>query len=207
MTEKKRSYNLYSFALSVLVLIAVLVNAPNIFIYTYLIYNSILILIALRIKDFNIVALGILMICPYYLEQVLFNLGLVSLKSSDDDRLIQNSIIFGIQASINLLPLYPLVKRMEIQSKLWPSVKIRATPADEVFPWLQLCLISLSFFCLIENYLRNGLNYQVQFFYDIFDITGYIVFSITTAIMSFMTIDSYKNHRLSILPTLRNKQT
>lgn len=202
-----QQYNLnpYMLAMSFLVLLAVLTNAPNPFIYTYLIFNTTLVIVSLRIKDFNTFVLGLMILLPYYLEQIIFNLGIISLSSSIENRLYQNSIIFGVQFLINLVVLFPIVKRIELQEKYWPKSKPELSVGDQIFPWLILLSCIKCFTALVENYFRNGLGYDIQFFYSIFDITGFINLSITTTILAALVYDNYKNSKYRTLPKLTKK--
>ncbi|CCQ11455.1 hypothetical protein PALB_23520 [Pseudoalteromonas luteoviolacea B = ATCC 29581] len=204
LSTKSHSFML---AMSVVILLAVLTNAPNPFIYAYLAYNTFLVIAALKFKDFNTFVLGTLILSPYFLEQIIFNFGFISLSSTEENRLYQNSLIFGVQLIINLIVLYPIVKRYELQEKYWPSSKVKMSLGDQIFPWLILLSTVKCFTALVENYFRNGLGYNIQFFYSIFDITGFINLSITTAVMTTLVFESYTDFKLSKIPRILKKKS
>lgn len=105
----------------------------------YIIYVLIVLtvfILGARLKDVNICALSLLAVVPFTLETAVFSSGLISLDSSDkDQRLLQNTLIFGTHFLIALMVVFPLTYRVEITKKAIPKIKKHATPLP-----MQLCL-------------------------------------------------------------------
>ncbi|PAY01514.1 hypothetical protein CKO50_10220 [Pseudoalteromonas sp. HM-SA03] len=160
----------------------------------------------LRLKDVNICILCILCLTPFVLETLVFSTGLISLSSSPENRLFQNSLIFGIHLIIELIVLAPLTYRTELTKKLFPRYKIKYTFADNIFPWLAILGALFTFATIVENYLRNGKGYDVTFFFYSSDIAGYILYSAKCGIMIALTALTYKEEYDYALPSLRKKR-
>ncbi|TMP37816.1 hypothetical protein CWB98_09090 [Pseudoalteromonas rubra] len=146
-----------------------------------------------RIKDINVCFLAIIAIMPVLYENIIFTSGLISLDSTDDNRLLQNSIIFGAHLVKELLILVPLTYRVELTKKLFPKHKIRYTFADSILPWLCIITAAMSFFALIENYFRNAKGYDITFFFYAFEITGYLNYSAVCGILVVLAFLTYRD--------------
>ncbi|QTH72497.1 hypothetical protein [Pseudoalteromonas xiamenensis] len=182
-----------------------MLHLPFYFLRAYLGFVALVTLYAYKLGDKDTAFIGFLAFVPFFLEVLIFNLGLISLTSSDEDRLMQNTIIFGVQFVISLIALIPMVMRVELQQKIWKDYQPQLTLADTVFPWALLFSTIKVFCALIENYLRNGLGYKVQFFFSTYDITGYLMLSISASILGYMLYESHCEHKYKILPSLKPK--
>lgn len=192
-------------SVSCCVIFFALLQLPLFFLKFYTLFISIIIFAAFKLKDRDTAFIAILALIPFLLEMLVFDLGIVSLSSDDENRLFQNTLIFSVQFAISLIALVPMVLRVEIQSKIWPYYEPKMTLADSVFPYSLLVSSVIIFCALIENYLRNGLGHNIRFFYDIFDITGYFILSISATILTSMVIESHKEYKLKKLPSLKKR--
>lgn len=191
---------------TIVVVFFAFMHSPPIFLWVYLIYVLFIIVLSLRLNDKDTAFIGFIAFLPFFIEMVLFGFGLISTSSSDDNRLKQNTIIFGVQFVISLIALVPMVKRVELQRLIWRRYEPKMTLADQVFPWMLLFTSLKIFGALFENYLRNGLGYKVQFFYDTYDITGYLMLSITACILTYMLLEAYKDSKFNVTPSLKSKR-
>ncbi|MCG7561937.1 MULTISPECIES: hypothetical protein [Pseudoalteromonas] len=187
------------------VVIFIMQDATYVFILSCIAIISLVFLIGLRIKDINICVLAMMNLSSILIENLLFSTGLISLYSDEENRLLQNSIIFGLSMARELLILVLLTYRVEITKWLFPKHQIRATFADSIMPWLYLIGAAISFFALIENYFRNGKGYDITFFFYAFEITGYLIFSTICAMLVALTVISYKEAYELKVPTIKKR--
>ncbi|KZN43752.1 hypothetical protein [Pseudoalteromonas luteoviolacea] len=185
------------------VVIFIIQDATYFFFLAYISIVSLVFLIGHRLRDVNICSISFLAMMPVLFENIIFTTGLISLVSEPGDRLIQNSLIYGIHLVKELMILVPLTYRVEISKKLFPKHKIRYTFADSVLPWLCLISAAISFFALIENYMRNGKGYDITFFYYAFDVTGYLNYSMFCGVLVVLTFLSYKEAYDFKAPSIR----
>ncbi|WMN61121.1 hypothetical protein NI389_06970 [Pseudoalteromonas xiamenensis] len=203
MINLKSPDSILLLGVSACVLLFTFLHLPIFFLRFYVVFIFCIIICSLKFKDRDTTFISFIALIPVLLEMMIFDTGLISLKSSDEERLFQNTVIFGIQFLSNLAALIPMVLRVEFQTKIWPFYEPKLTIADNVFPYT-LLLSSIVIFCsLIENYLRNGLGYDIKFFYSIYDIVGYFVLSTNATILTYLTINSYKDERFKKLPSLK----
>ncbi|PCK31487.1 hypothetical protein CEX98_12510 [Pseudoalteromonas piscicida] len=159
-----------------------------------------------RLKDINICTLSILAVVPFTLETIVFSSGLISLESSKDQRLLQNTLIFGTHFIIGLLIIFPLTYRVEITKKLFPKLKSRYTFADAIMPWLAIFNVVMSFAALVENYFRNAKGANMTFFFYSFDVSGYLIYSANCLILLSLAAITYKEEYDYALPSIRKKR-
>lgn len=191
---------------TIMVVFFAIMHIPPVFLWVYLVYVSGIIILAFRLNDKDTAFISFIAFVPFFIEMVLFGFGLISTSSSDEDRLKQNTIIFGVQFIISLIALIPMVKRVELQKLIWRNYEPKLTLADQVFPWMLLFTSLKIFGALFENYLRNGLGYKIQFFFDTYDITGYLMLSITACILTFMLLETYSNAKFKNTPSLKSRK-
>ncbi|MGA4605242.1 hypothetical protein [Pseudoalteromonas maricaloris] len=175
----------------------------------YLIYLLIVLtvfILGARLKDINICALSLLAIVPFTLETAVFSSGLISLESSKDQRLLQNTLIFGAHFLIDLIIVFPLTYRVELTKKLFPKFKTRYTFADAIMPWLAIFSVCMSFAALVENYFRNAKGANLTFFFYSFDVSGYLIYSANCLILLILAAVTYKEAYDYALPSLRKKR-
>lgn len=201
---KLKAFEKLPLIVTIMVVFFVMMKSPAVFVWLYIVYISGIAILAYRLNDKDTAFISFIAFVPICLEMVLFGFGFISTSSSDEDRLKQNTIIFGVQFVISLIALIPMVKRVELQRFIWRNYEPKLTLADQVFPWM-LLLTSLKVFgALFENYLRNGLGYKIQIFFDTYDITGYLMLSITACILTFMLLESYSNSKFNTPPSLKS---
>ncbi|MFC0117943.1 hypothetical protein ACFFK7_08415 [Pseudoalteromonas xiamenensis] len=206
MTNLKSPDKLLLLGGSSCVLFFTFLQVPFLFLRLYVVFIFLIILFSIKFKDRDTTFIAIIAAIPVCLEMVIFNTGLVSLESTEEERLFQNTIIFGIQFLANLAALIPMVLRVEFQSKIWPFYEPKLTIADSVFPYTLLTSSVVIFCSLIENYLRNGLGYDIRFFYSIYDIVGYFVLCISATVLTYMTWNSYVDNKFRQLPSLKKSK-
>ncbi|MEJ6474363.1 hypothetical protein [Pseudoalteromonas piscicida] len=172
----------------------------------YLLIVSTVFILGARLKDINICTLSILAVVPFTLETIVFSSGLISLESSKDQRLLQNTLIFGTHFIIGLLIIFPLTYRVEITKKLFPKLKSRYTFADAIMPWLAIFNVVMSFAALVENYFRNAKGANMTFFFYSFDVSGYLIYSANCLILLSLAAITYKEEYDYALPSIRKKR-
>ncbi|KAF7772240.1 hypothetical protein PCIT_a2273 [Pseudoalteromonas citrea] len=205
MKSEKSLYRLLLIYAVSIVTLFILKDDPAVFTYSLFALGVLAFFLALRIGDVNIVTVIILVALSPLAEFIIFGFGLVDLRSSSGDRLIQNSIIFGIHLVIDVVVLIPMTYRVEISKKLFPIEKIKYNIADSLLPWVQLIGIFVSVFALVENYLRNAKGYDIALFFYSFSISGYIVYSFSAILITILLVMSYKNHYGFKTPTLLSR--
>ena len=176
------------------------------FFLLYLMSVSALFVVGARLKDINICTLALLVAIPFTVEVVIFSSGLVSLSSTENSRLVQNSIIFGIHFLINLTVVIPLTYRVEITKKLFPKSQVKFTFADQVLPWLAIFGVFISFAALVENYLRHAKGVNSTIFFYSFDVAGYIIYASNIGVLTVLTAIKYKEAYDYALPSLRKRR-
>ncbi|KAF7788735.1 hypothetical protein PRUB_a1785 [Pseudoalteromonas rubra] len=169
--------------------------------YVFSAYSLLLIglfIIGVRLREVNLCGLTGLALFPIVYENLLFTTGLISLTSETQNRLFQNSLIFGLHLIKELILLVLLIYRMEISKRLFPNRHIYYTFADTLLPWLCLLTAIFSFLALFENYLRNGRGYDITLFFYAFEITGYLFYSSVCGILLVLTLLTYQKRRLIV---------
>lgn len=206
----KKNFSLGDLLIPYAILAVGLLVLYDIRFHFYVIYGlivSTIFILGARLKDINICALSVLALVPFTLETAVFSSGLISLDSSDkDQRLLQNTLIFGTHFIISLLVIFPLTYRVEITKKLFPKLKTRYTFADAIMPWLAMLSIFMSFAALIENYFRNAKGVNMTFFFYSFDVSGYLIYSANCLTLLILAAITYKEEYDYALPSLRKKR-
>ncbi|MEC4088458.1 hypothetical protein [Pseudoalteromonas rubra] len=179
-------------------LILIILRDATFYVFSaYSLLLSGLFIIGVRLKDVNLCGLTGLALFPIIYENLLFSTGLISLTSETQNRLFQNSLIFGLHFIKELILLVLLIYRMEITKRLFPTRNIYYTFADTLLPWLCLLTAIFSFLALFENYLRNGRGYDITLFFYAFEVTGYLFYSSVCGILLVLTVITYQQQRLS----------
>ncbi|RJE76316.1 hypothetical protein BGP78_14765 [Pseudoalteromonas sp. MSK9-3] len=168
-------------------------------------FGLLVLFLSFRIEEVNIATIVTLTLLPTLIEFLIFGLGLVNLSSSHGDRLVQNSIIYGIHFAIDLFILVPLTYRVELSKKLFPIAKVKYTFADSMLPWVQIIAIVMTFSALIENYFRNAKGYDITFFFYSYSIVGYLKYSFAFGIITVLLGMAYKEYYGFKTPTLLSK--
>ena len=180
---------------------------PVVFSYIIITIGIVFILFSFKVKDFNIAILAmIILIIPTLSEFVIFGTGLISLDSNIENRLIQNSIIYGIHLFLNILFLAPITYRLELSKKLFPQLKIKYTFADAIFPWLQLISIFLTAAALIENYVRHTYSIDITFVFYSYSLIIFMIYSFSASTIGLLCYCTYKDSYLDKLPRLIQKR-
>lgn len=205
MKSEKNLYRLLLiYAVSIVIWVIVKDN-PLISISVLMAVGLLVLFLSIRIDEVNIATIVVLIFLPTLFEFLIFGLGLVDLSSSHGDRLVQNSIIYGIHFAIDLAVLVPLTYRVELSKKLFPVAKVKYTFADSMLPWVQIIAIAMSFFTLIENYFRNAKGYDITFFFYSYSIVGYLKYSFAVGIITVLLGMAYKEFYGFKTPTLLSK--
>ncbi|MBE0369575.1 hypothetical protein J8L98_05755 [Pseudoalteromonas sp. MMG013] len=207
MKSEKSLYRLLLIYAVSIVTLFIVKDDPAIFTYSLFALGVLALFLALRIGDVNIATIIVLVALSPLAELIIFGFGLVDLRSSDGDRLIQNSIIFGTHFVIDVIVLVPMTYRVEISKKLFPIAKIKYNIADSLLPWVQLIGIFVSVFALVENYLRNAKDYDIAFFFYSFSISGYIVYSFSAILITILLAMAYKDYYGFKTPTLLSRSS
>ncbi|WP_125778695.1 hypothetical protein [Pseudoalteromonas rubra] len=163
--------------------------------YVFSLYSLLLagiFVIGIKLRDFNLCGLAGLALFPIAYENLIFTTGLISLNSEQHNRLLQNSIIFGLHIVKEVILLVLLTYRVELSQRIFPTRRVYYTFADGLLLWLCLLTVIISFLALSENYLRNGLGYDITFFFYAFEITGYLFYASVCGTLSLLAFKSYQ---------------
>ncbi|KZN63244.1 hypothetical protein N473_17605 [Pseudoalteromonas luteoviolacea CPMOR-1] len=132
------------------------------------------------------------------IEFILFGTGLIDLGAPDDNYLIVGTKIFGIQLLINLFAIVLFIFRVQVSRFFSRSGKIILTDFDGLFHWIFIAAGIMNVLALIENAIRNGLNWKsLRFIYDIYTTFGYAIIAVTCGLLLTMLIIQVKNKQLT----------
>ncbi|ALU45308.1 hypothetical protein [Pseudoalteromonas rubra] len=140
-------------------------------------------------KDINMTHISSFIFILTALSPVIFETGLIDYMTPAENKLLQGTMIYGIQLLISLAIVIVLIFRVQLSRKLSNSPNIQLTHFDGVFHWLYMYTSFIYLLALLENIAWSYFEMKSwTFIYDNFEGLIYIAWALCCGALLTMMI-------------------
>ncbi|MCG7560323.1 hypothetical protein [Pseudoalteromonas sp. McH1-42] len=123
------------------------------------------------------------------ISYVIFEAGVVDVITPSENKLLQGTIVYGVQFLLNLLTATALIFRVQISRVLSKSKQIELTHFDGIFHWIFLYMCLINLLALLENIAWSYFEMKSwTVIYDNFEVFIYIAYAICCGALLTMMI-------------------
>ncbi|WP_046006074.1 hypothetical protein [Pseudoalteromonas rubra] len=146
-------------------------------------------------KDINITHIAGIILVFTGIEYAIFEAGIVNYVNPSDNKLLQGTLIYGMQILFCLLITILLIFRVQVSRLISKSPKIELTYFDGIFHWIFMYMSVINLLGLIENIAWSYFDWKSwTLIYDNFEGLIYIAWAVCCGAVLTMMICSAKSN-------------
>ncbi|PAY01842.1 hypothetical protein KIJ96_14145 [Pseudoalteromonas piscicida] len=146
-------------------------------------------------RDINITHIAGFILVLTASSHAVFELGLINYTIPDENKLLQGTIIYGVQLLFSITTALILIFRVQISRLISKSKQIELTYFDGLYHWIYMYTSLIYLLGLVENIAWSYFNLKSwTFIYDNFEGLIYIAWAICCGAVLTMMICSAKSN-------------
>lgn len=160
----------------------------------YLTMLGVCVLYGIYKEDVNITHIAGIILVLTGVEYSIFETGLVNYVTPSENKLLQGTLIYGMQFLFCVIITLALILRVQISRFISKSKQIELTYFDGLFHWIFMYMAVINLLALVENIIWSSGFKSWTFIYDNFEGLIYIAWAVCCGAVLTMMICSAKSN-------------
>ncbi|KNC68300.1 hypothetical protein [Pseudoalteromonas ardens] len=147
-------------------------------------------------RDINMTHISSFILVLTGSSYIAFSEGFINYITPSENKLLQGTIIYGVQLIVSLSIALLLIFRVQVSRMISKSKQIELTHFDGVFHWIYLYLVLVNLLALLENIAWSYFEMKSwTIIYDNFEGLVYIAYALCSGTLLTMMILSARQNR------------